>query len=100
VQRLLIFDVNDLKELIIHYTDGKLIPLSSEVVEVGVSKYLQRIISLNITSKDWPDHDIVAATGELTPYEFSYEGRRTMSWTNRHDENVTWADGNETPKRQ
>lgn len=99
-QRLIIFDVQDLKDLIIHYTDGALIPLNSEVIEVGISKYLQRIVSLNIASPDWKDNDVIPATGELMPFEFSYEGRHTMSWTDRHSEAPIWAEGNEAPKRQ
>lgn len=97
MQRLIIFDVEDLKQLLIHYTDGQLIPLDSTVKEVQVSRYLGRVISLMVSSKDWEDSDVVAITGELTPYEFAYEGRKIMSWTDRK-EDAGWFEAPEAPK--
>lgn len=93
------FNADDLRQLIVHYTDGALLPIDSEVIDVGVSKFLQRMISLNIASAKWGDENVNPISGELQPYEFSYEGKRTMSWTDKHDE-VKWAEQNETPTRQ
>lgn len=98
-QRLIVFNADDLRQLIVHYTDGALLPIDSEVIDVGVSKFLQRMISLNIASAKWGDENVNPISGELQPYEFSYEGKRTMSWTDKHDE-VKWAEQNETPTRQ
>lgn len=95
--RLIIFDVKDLKDLIIHYTDGKLIPLDSEVLEVGVSRYMQRIISLNIESKDWDTSDVSPVTGELAPAEFIYEGKKTFSWTKKDGDEARWIDAPDAP---
>jgi len=94
--RLIIFDVKDLKDLLVHYSDGKLIPLDSEVVEVAVSRFMQRIISLNIASKDW-DCDINPVTGEGAPAEFIYEGKKTFSWSKADGDDAKWVDAPDTP---
>ena len=96
--RLLIFDVKDLKDLLVHYTDGKLIPLDSDVAEVAVSRFVQRIISLNIESKDWPTHDVNPVTGELAPAEFIYEGKKTFSWTKSDGDEARWIDAPDSPR--
>ena len=90
--RLIIFDTKDLKDLLIHYTQGALIPLDSEVKEVAVSRYMQRIISLNIESKDWPVENVSSVSGELAPIEFIYEGKKTFSWSKTDGDEAKWLD--------
>lgn len=97
--RLIIFDADEFRQLLVHYFDGNAIPLNSEVKEVGVSKYLQRIISLNIASKDWGDEEVSPVTGELFPLELAYEGKRVMSFQGK-GQDAQWADANDAPKLQ
>lgn len=98
--RLLIFQAEDLRNLLVHYTEG-LVPLDSEILEVGVSKLLPRLISLTVQSKDWEDTNINPVSGELQPLQLFYEGRRTMSWEDKNSSGQWSAPGAvEAPRRQ
>lgn len=98
-ERIVVVDANDLLQLMIHYWDGKAVPLNSEVKEVGISRKLQRVISLLVASKDWGDEEVSPVSGELFPLELAYEGKRVMSWASKGDE-VVWADANDNPQQQ
>jgi hypothetical protein len=53
-----LFDPQDLKELLVHYSDGA-VPLNGVVTNVGASALLQRVIMLEIESDEWEDADPV-----------------------------------------
>lgn len=90
--------MDDLKQLIIHYSDGEAIPLDSRVLEVAVSAYMQRMISLNIESKDWDITEGVSpVTGELNPKEWIYEGKKTFSWSKKDGDEAVWVDAPDAP---
>jgi hypothetical protein len=86
----LVFDPQDLKNLLTHYTEGE-IPLSGEVTDFLVHPQLQRKIGLVITSEEWTSAD---------PLFLGYDGKRVRSWANvdGHTEPV-WEERAETPRR-
>jgi hypothetical protein len=98
--RIYQFDVDSLAKLLTHYSEGA-IPLDAEVVSLEVSARLSRMISLLMRSKDWDSSGDQTQYGELEPYHFRYEGRRTMTWNDRH-EPIIWSDPGEVeaPKLQ
>lgn len=95
--RLIIFDVKDLKDLLVHYYDGKHVPLNGEVLEVGISKYMQRMVSLLIESDEWDATDINPLSGELSPIELIYEGKKTFSWSKKDGDEAVWVDAPDAP---
>lgn len=93
--RLLTFHAKDLLDLLIHYNQGRDLPLYCELRGVLVSNRLERYLCLEVDSKDWAsgDDDVSAVTGELKPLHYIYEGRRTTAFTNPSDD-LKW---HETP---
>jgi hypothetical protein len=75
---MLIFDLQSLKDLMAHYSQGE-IPFDSEAVGFAVSPYLERYLSLEVTSSQWPLDDTVTAAGELIPLNFRYDGKRVFT---------------------
>lgn len=82
-------------------------PLDAEVQGFAVHPTLQRLIQLTVRSADWPsDLEVNKVTGELTPLQFRYEDKRTLSWNGMQpaeaDGRVHWSEPGyaETPERQ
>jgi hypothetical protein len=92
MQRLLVFDPNDVYKLFVHYTDGAL-PLSGEVKQVGVSKTLQRMLIFMVESKEWREEDVAS------PFVVNFEGRRTATFDEK-GQPVRHGEMNENPRRQ
>ena len=99
--RLIVFDVDSLIKLMTHYSEGE-IPKDSEILNFSVSPKLPRYISLMVRSSEWPVADDMweHMPGELHPYHFRYEGKRTMKWAKQGDD-PSWTDEGavEAPKR-
>ncbi len=92
-QRLVTFHAKDLLDLLIHYNDGRDLPLYAELREVLVSNRLERYLCLMVESKGWrsADGDISPVTGELLPLHYIYEGRRNLTFTKPTDD-MPWHD--------
>lgn len=101
-QRLLIFDLDSLLKLLVHYSEGE-IPLTSEALTFEVSPYLQRYLSMLVQSPEWSESSdsVDPVTRELPPIHFRYEGNRVLK-LNRPGDIPQWgAEGAvEAPKRQ
>lgn len=95
--RLITFHTKDLLDLMIHYNDGRDLPLYAEVREVAVSRFMQRMICLVVEAKEWSAAagDVSPVTGELKPLEFLYEGKHNMTFTDGRGDEMKW---NETPQ--
>lgn len=88
--RLYIVDANSIMKLLTHYTEGEL-PLDSELLELQLHPQLNRMICLLTQSSEWPVTTELTGTGELWPLTIRYEGRHTMSWTDKASAPV-WSD--------
>lgn len=97
-QRLITFDAKDVLALLTHYNEGKDIPLDVELLNVGVSPFLQRWIGMECESEKWMDGTPLAG-GALSPLHIRYEGRKIMTISKQGAEGI-WKDANEDPKRQ
>jgi len=73
-QRMVIFDVDSLVQLLTHYTEGA-IALDAKVREVGFSPLLKHYIGIELESSQWRD-------AETRPYQFRYQGKKTLCWSN------------------
>jgi hypothetical protein len=76
--RMLIFDLESLKDLMAHYSMGE-IPFDSEAVGFAVSPFLERYLSLEVSSTQWAVTDELTGAGELVPLNFRYDGRRVFT---------------------
>ncbi len=85
--KLIVFDANSLLKLLVHYSDGKAVPLDAELSAVKINPYLQRCIALEFT------------TGEEGPQvaQVRYEGKKVMTWSEPGTQPV-WQEGNERPR--
>ena len=97
-QRILETDIQSLVQLIVHYCDGKEVPLDTEVLSMSVSPILQRWVMLWCKSSKWMSGG-VASDGSLAPLHIRFEGGRVMTMGNK-GEDPKWALANEDPKRQ
>lgn len=98
---MLIFDLQSLKDLLVHYTEGA-VPLSSEAVGFSVSPVLQRYLCLEVASPEWSDHE-VGPDGLLVPLTIRYEGNRVLKLQRPQDAGPeAWGDPGavEAPKQQ
>lgn len=92
--RLISFQARDLLDLLIHYNDGRDLPLYCSVREVQFNERFPRMVCLLVESKDWraDDDDVNPTTGELRHLDFIYEGRRNMTFTPGQGTDPTWHD--------
>lgn len=99
-QRLLIFDIDSLVDLLTHYSEGA-VDVGSEALAFEFNPILPRYISLVLQSKHWDSEDIDPATGELVPLQIRYEAKRVLKLENPKDQSL-WSDEGavEAPKRQ
>ena len=88
-QRIVAIDAESLLALIAHYDEGH-IPTDAELVAAGVSSTLQGWVGLEVRSDGWEGP--LAASGEgMPPLHFRYEGKKTMRWDDRTQEDgPTW----------
>jgi hypothetical protein len=99
-ERIIRIEPDDLLALLTHYSDGE-IPPDSELREFGHSQYMHRLLGLLVRSGNWPSDLATTASGDVYPYHFRYEGRKTMSWNGpRHSDLPVWTDSLEAPDRQ
>ena len=99
--RLIQFDIESLRNLLVHYADSEL-PLNAEVKQVQASQFLPRWISLIVESDSWEGTPFAGeGYGSVQPYVFRYEGKRTLNLNNLKDAPVWGEQGYiEAPKRQ
>ena len=71
-QRQIIFDPHSLLMLLVHYNDGKDIPLDVKLTAAGVHPLLDRMIALETESKEWGE--------ETTPLQVRFEGQKMLTW--------------------
>lgn len=92
-QKMFVFDPQDLVRLLTHYTEGK-VPLDAEVQNVGFNQHLDRMIGIEVTSKEF--------TEDWRPLHIRYDGAKIMSWTQGSGQETkdSFTLANETPKRQ
>lgn len=69
--KMFVFRPEDLVNLLTHYSNGE-IPLGAEVKNFGVNPMLERMIGLELESKEWEDFNVL---------QFRYDGNRVMSWS-------------------
>lgn len=101
-QRLVVFEIESLKDLLVHYTDGA-IPLDSTAVSFDVNQFLQRYIGIVVQSSGWPVADAVGPDGMLVPLHIRYEGNRVLKIERPQDAGPeSWSEYGEmeAPKRQ
>jgi len=100
-QRLVVVDLDSLVALLTHYTDGK-VPLDVKIKTVNISMYFERMLGMLAESSQWTDgnKNIDVAVGVLKPLHIRYEGKRVMGWHTSSEEDLSWEDQPETPKRQ
>lgn len=79
-QRQLIVDDESILQLLIHYSDGKDIPLDSVLKGVGFSAVLGRLIGLEVESAKW--HGPTIGTDGMRPLTVRYEGKKILTWAN------------------
>ena len=92
--KIVSFDANSLLKLLVHYTDGRGLPLNSELKAAGVHPMLQRYIGLWIESDEWDSDE---------PLHLRYEGKHTLRWQKSDAEpgaQPEWLEQNETPRKQ
>jgi len=97
-RRILVVSVEDLLNLLTHYTDGD-VPLDAEPLFVGFNKYLQRMVGIFTRSRQWRHARVDPVTGVAKPLHIRYEGKKIMSWHQRPEEPTTWKEGPDAPKR-
>lgn len=98
--KMLVFSPEALRDLLIHYNDGKDIPLGATIKGIAMSSRLQRWIQLLMDSDSWEAPDRVEMPGVLVPLFYRYEGRKTLSWQRGREEGPVWAEKNEAPRLQ
>jgi len=86
-----VFDAEELVQLLLHYNDGKDIPLDVKLNSVGISQILDRYICLNCTSENWLS-GMVMQGGIVSPLHMRYRGKRIMT-LNRGGDSI-WKDAN------
>ncbi len=86
-EKLIYFDAGSLLKLLVHYSDGKAVPLDAEMEAVGIHPVLQHYILLRFKTAE-PGPEMAQAR---------YEGKKVMVWSERGTP-VEWKDGNETPR--
>lgn len=74
-QKLIIFDPQSLKDLLVHYTEGA-VPPDSEAVGLSASRILERYLCLEVRSASWAVEDEVDENGMLVPLIIRFEGNR------------------------
>lgn len=87
-QRIIV-DGESLLHLLTAYYDGE-VPMDAKLLQVGISKFLGRWIGLLVESGQWPSGNSVENGDGDYPLILRYEGRRTMSWTKRDEQPITW----------
>lgn len=89
--RLVQFDVDSLLKLLVHYSEGEL-PLTSKVVNIQISKFLPRWVSLIVEADDWANTPYEAGDGYggQMPMMIRYEGKRVMTLDHLQDA-PTWS---------
>jgi len=85
-----VFDANSLLKLLTHYSDGAL-PLDGELKSAGVNPYLERVIGLEVLSNEWDEVEVKAESGHLQPLHIRYEGKKVLSWSDRHAP-ISWGE--------
>jgi hypothetical protein len=88
-EKTFIFEPTDLVRLLTHYTEG-VVPLDSEVTNVGINPFLDRFIGIEVKSQEWEGFE---------PLQIRYEGKRILGWS-KGEGDPQWTEANETPKRQ
>lgn len=98
MERCIRIQAKDLMDLLIHYNQGRTLPLYCEVKGIGLHAQFPRMVGLVIEAKEWGADagDISPVTGELKPLEFLYEGKHNMTFTSGHGDEMKW---HETPQK-
>ena len=94
MQRGIIFDANSLLKLLVHYDDGREMPLSCELRAIAANQYLPRCVGLFVESPEWSPEDM------HNPLHIRYEGRKSFSWSKNLDQRTDqrWMDSPDAPK--
>ena len=87
--QLVIFEGPTLLKLLTAYYDGK-VPLDSKLINVGMSKFLERWVGLTVDSEQWSSEDTIDNMEGLHPLHLRYEGKRNMSWSKRDGDDIKW----------
>jgi hypothetical protein len=87
--RLVVLRADDLKNLLTVYTDGA-VPLDAELTEVSVHPYMERSINLTMKSKQWQETTYDPVLRRLRPLLVRYEGKKTLSWHQKKEEEYNW----------
>lgn len=98
-ERLVTIDANDLLQLLLHYNDGKDIPLDAHLLNVGVSPILERWVCLMCESDNWPTGRMIPELGALSPLQIRYEGKNIMVLSAPGQESE-WFETPDAPRRQ
>jgi hypothetical protein len=86
-----IFSVQDLYDLLVHYTDGQ-VPLNGEVKHVLQNERMTQKMGMVVASPEWQTNEILF---------LGYDGKRNMSWARGCGEKeIKWEQKNDTPARQ
>jgi hypothetical protein len=98
-QRLIVFEPEDLYQLLIHYVQGERLPMDGKVVNFGFSQFLSRWIGMEVESDSWPVEGYAPAPGAQPMIHVRYEGKKTLSWGDKGVD-PAWKEAVEAPKRQ
>jgi len=86
-----VFDAKELIQLMLHYNDGKDIPLDVELKCVMLSPMLERYVGFECSAEDWPSGQVMQG-GIVSPLQIRYDGNRILA-LNRGEETV-WKEAN------
>ena len=90
-ERLVVIDAKDIVSLLTVYTDGD-VPLDAELKEISINKYFVRTLLLIMESKQWKETTYNTETKRLRPLLVRYDGKKTLSWHQKEQEEYDWKD--------
>lgn len=93
--KTLLIDAQSILNLLIHYSDGKAIPMDGELKSAGVSQFLQRWIGLVVESDKWEGPEVFDNAGRLlglAPVHVRYEGNHVLVWDTK-GQPYEWKEG-------
>jgi hypothetical protein len=97
--RLIVFEPEDLYQLLVHYNQGETLPMDGKVLNFGFSQFLSRWLGMEVESDRWPTEGVAPGPDAMPMVHVRYEGKKTMSWSDKGVD-PRWREAVEAPKRQ
>lgn len=90
-KRMVVFDAQEIVQLLLHYNDGKDIPLDVKLESVKLNQMLPRYIAFECSSPHWLS-GMVGVDGQVTPLNIRYMGKRILALNKGGEEQ--WKESN------